>query len=108
VFLNTIGVRVDNNPDFRMWLLGEVITDVPSALDALDKAFKRHPDFIERQRLFFHQTMGRDWEQAPQVAARQIVGFLDRRHLRPHPAAGTPSRCGRPASSSASSTGWRW
>lgn len=108
VFLNTIGARVNGNPDFRMWLLGDVITDVPSALDALHKAFKRHPDFIERQRLFFHQTMGRDWEQAPQVAARQIVGFLDRRHLRPHPAAGTPSRCGRPASSSASSTGWRW
>jgi hypothetical protein len=108
VFLNTIGVRVDNNPDFRMWLLGEVIADVPSALDAVGRAFERHPDFIDRQQLFFHQTMGRDWERAPQVAARQIVGFLGRRLSPWHPAAGTRSRCGRPVSSSASSTGWRW
>jgi hypothetical protein len=108
VFLNTIGARVDDNPDFRMWLLGEVIADVPTALDALGRAFERHPDFIDRQRLFFHQTMGWDWELAPQVAARQVVGFLGRRHLRRHPAAESRSRCGRPASPSASSTGWRW
>jgi hypothetical protein len=80
VFLNTIGAVVQDNPDFQMWLLGQVVSDTAGALRALARATCHHPEFIGLQRAAFQQSMGHNWSEAPRLAARQIADFLAWRH----------------------------
>lgn len=83
VFLNTVNAVVEGNPDFRMWMLGEIASDVPSALSALDRAAARHPEFAPRQKQFFEDAMGSNWMGAPRIAARQILDVVARRNVIP-------------------------
>lgn len=81
VFLNTVNAVVEGNPNFRMWMLGEVASDVPSAILALDRAAARHPEFAQRQKHFFEDAMGGNWMAAPGIAARQILDVIARRNV---------------------------
>lgn len=78
VFLNAVNARYEDDPDFRMWALGEVAATAPQAMAAIARGRARHPEFADRQKLYFADAMGSDWRNAPQIAADAVLAFLRR------------------------------
>jgi len=76
VFLNTMHAATDGDPDYRMWATGEVATDVPGAIAALERAFARHETFRAIQEEYFRDAMGAAWPEAPRIAAERIMDRL--------------------------------
>ena len=49
VFLNTHGVEWNDDPRYGGWHLGEVTSGSDEVVDAIDRAFQRHPEVISKQ-----------------------------------------------------------
>ncbi len=58
VFLNPRGTAWQNDPNYRFWTLGPVLSDVGGLDAALMQAFETHSDYEPRQRAYFEETFG--------------------------------------------------
>lgn len=78
LFLNPRRTAWQDDPNYRFWTLGPVLTDVDGLDAALDQAFETHPDYEPRQRAYFEETFGGAGRGEPSVrrGADLMADFL--------------------------------
>lgn len=76
VFLDPHGVRWEGDPSYAMWTAGEVVTAPDALLPALDRAERRHAEFVAAQRAFAADSLGSTDGTAPARAATAILALL--------------------------------
>lgn len=78
VFVNAHGTAWMGDPNYRMWTLGEVAQDAPTALAALDRAAGRHRDFVTAQAAAVEAVLGPTDPDVPERAAEALLAALAR------------------------------
>jgi hypothetical protein len=76
IFLNTHQPRWKNHPDYRQWVLGEVIDSIAQLPAALDRAMAEPLAFAERQNAAAAETFDKAVTSASERAADAIIKFM--------------------------------
>lgn len=76
VFLNAGGVAWRSDPNYAMWVCGEVVDDVADVIAALDRAALTHAEYAAVQAEFAGQSLGAV-EGGAVRAAQEIVRVLE-------------------------------
>lgn len=77
VFINASGARWEDDPHFSMWRMGRVVAaDAGAVMTAIDAARFDHSRYRAEQRRLVEQSLGDDWEHAPERAADSILKFI--------------------------------
>lgn len=79
IFINAHGVDWKGSADYAMWRLGPVVGDMDGLLKELGSAEARHADYIDLQRAAIADTFGDAGDEAPAIAARQIIAAVARK-----------------------------
>jgi len=78
VFLDAHAARWQDNPDYLMWRMGEVVDTKARILPALRDAFARHRQYIDVQRALVTAALGDTGPAAPERAAQFILEEIAR------------------------------
>ncbi len=78
VFVNAHRVAWQNDQNYRMWTLGEVVEDVAAALAALDRSMARHHEFVAQQTARADAVLGPTDAGVPERAAGALLAALGR------------------------------
>lgn len=78
VFINAHNVVWRGDPNYAMWQFGPVCNDVPHVMRALEMAGETHAAYIENQRIMVADALGDHGDQAPKIAARQLLDAIAR------------------------------
>ncbi|UZW53774.1 CDP-glycerol glycerophosphotransferase family protein [Sphingobium sp. JS3065] len=78
LFLNAHGVSWRDDPDYLFWTLGDVLDDLASLPDALDRAGQRHGFYADAQRNRVAESVGGDPHGAARRGAEAICAFLEK------------------------------
>lgn len=84
VFVNAHGANWRDNPDYRMWQMGEVVTDAEQIVPALLRATREHTRYADTQRRLVRDALG-DVEADGTARAVQVI-------LNAQPPAAWPTR----------------
>lgn len=76
VFINAHGVAWHNDPDYRMWALGDVVETPAAVMDALARATERHEAYRPAQIDFAAASLGRVDAGVPDAAADALLASL--------------------------------
>lgn len=79
LFLDAHDTDWKNDPDYRHWRAGPVITDASDVIAAVDKAMESHPAFLPVQHQLLAETFSVESDPASQRAAQAILEFLGNR-----------------------------
>lgn len=74
-FVNAHGIRWQDDPRYAGWHLGEAASGADDVLAAVDRAFKRHPDMIQKQTEAVAFAFGR-YDGAIKRASHQLLRTL--------------------------------
>ncbi|HXR51309.1 MAG TPA: CDP-glycerol glycerophosphotransferase family protein [Steroidobacteraceae bacterium] len=77
VFLNSHGVAWQQDPNYRLWTLGEVLDSTKDLLPAIERAPARHAQFLALQRAAFAESVGGDPAGAAGRGAGAIAAWLE-------------------------------
>jgi hypothetical protein len=72
VFINAHDANWRDNPDFRMWQMGEVVTDAAQVMPALLRATADHTTYADVQRRLVREALG-DMETDATARAVQVI-----------------------------------
>lgn len=93
IFIDAHKADWQGNADYAMWQLGPVVDDMDGLMKELGRAEARHADFIGLQRAAIADTFGEAGDDAPALAARQIIAAVARNGgLKMLPAGVSPNR----------------
>ncbi|MBB2202965.1 sensor domain-containing protein [Gluconacetobacter tumulisoli] len=77
LFLDAHATDWRDNPDYRFWTLGNVVTSTTSLGQSIDRAYTMQAGFLERQKSYIRDTFGlSDAGPTAPVGADAIVEFL--------------------------------
>jgi len=76
IFLNPAQAKWENNPNFRFWHLGEVLTSTEPLGQTLDNARANHQSYREKQREAVKEAFDLNETPSSVRAADAIAGFL--------------------------------
>lgn len=77
VFIDQRGVDWTRNPNYRMWAFGEVVSGAAQVVTALDRAARRHAEFIDVQRDLAGAALGPTDPGVARRAADALLGSLE-------------------------------
>lgn len=77
LFLDAHDTDWKDNPDYRFWTLGDVVSSVEGLMRALDVAPERHSQYRNLQIEAFVDSVGGDPAGAAERGARAILEYLD-------------------------------
>lgn len=76
VFLNARGVAWESDPNYAMWVCGEVVGDVADVVAAVDRSALRHAEYAAVQAEFAGRSLGAV-EGGAARAAEEVLRLLE-------------------------------